>query len=388
MDDIRKVAAEGWHLKGRVALSPMGKGFILFQFELEGDMANIWRRNLIKVRSHFIRFQRWKLDFDVNEVHKPTKLVWIRFPDLPLEYWHEKILLSMAKGAGRPVALDKRTRSAAMGNFPRVQVEVVIGARRVEELHVERKQPGSDEIFWFKQIILYEDDMYKCSFYKKVGHAFAECRERKILSDRTREKEDLVAAAMAESGGAERTEAAHGGEFPENLVSNLGKSPSQIRGDSSLSHSHSRENIPLYMEGVQTHGEFEIVIPFEKSQNLESSKENIEVNNGSNDPDLALDSGSIAGADDGSDLGPGLDPKEVQNEDVQKVHRVTQSEVVMQQEYSYGAMAVHHLDVEAVDNQALEQEGSMEERRKQKGKNMTSHEQTFRKSDRLALQKK
>ncbi|XP_042488549.1 uncharacterized protein LOC122068701 [Macadamia integrifolia] len=51
-------------------------------------------------------------------------------------------------------------------------------------------------------------------------------------------------------------------------------------------------------------------------------------------------------------------------------------------------MAVHHMDVEAVDNQALEREGSMEERRKQKGKNMASHEQTFRKSDRLALQKK
>ncbi|XP_042518480.1 ABC transporter C family member 7-like [Macadamia integrifolia] len=132
MDAIRKEARESWNLKGRVVLAPMGKGFILFQFETEADMALIWRRNFIKVEGQVIRFQRWRQDFSIHDKHVSTKLVWIRFPNLPLEYWHDKILLTMAKATGRPVAIDRCTRNASMGRFSRVQVEMELGGKRLE----------------------------------------------------------------------------------------------------------------------------------------------------------------------------------------------------------------------------------------------------------------
>ncbi|XP_042485819.1 uncharacterized protein LOC122066060 [Macadamia integrifolia] len=147
MDDIRKEARETWNLKGGVKMAPMGKGYILFKFEKEGDMAALWRRSLTRVAGHVLRFQRWKPDFDVHAKNINIKLVWIRFPDFPLEYWHEKILLTMAKAAGRPIALDRCTRATSMGSFARVQVEIEMGASRPEEIQVERRQPGMGEIF-------------------------------------------------------------------------------------------------------------------------------------------------------------------------------------------------------------------------------------------------
>ncbi|XP_042487307.1 uncharacterized protein LOC122067525 [Macadamia integrifolia] len=62
-------------------------------------------------------------------------MVWIRLPDLPLEYWHEKILLTLAKAVGRPMAIDKHTRAVLMGGYARIQVEVEVGSTRIDEIH-------------------------------------------------------------------------------------------------------------------------------------------------------------------------------------------------------------------------------------------------------------
>ncbi|XP_042483490.1 uncharacterized protein LOC122063856 [Macadamia integrifolia] len=188
MNDICKEAVESWNLQGSVRMAPMGKGYILFQFEHEGDMAAMWRRSLTKVGGQVIRFQCWKLDFDVHANNISTKLVWIRFLDHPLEYWHEKILLSMAKAAGRLAALDRRTRTTALGSFARVQVEVEVEAKRVDEIQVERKQPGIGEAFWFKQVVVYEDGMSRSTFCKKVGHMVHACREKKWVDSKEEEK--------------------------------------------------------------------------------------------------------------------------------------------------------------------------------------------------------
>ncbi|XP_042481339.1 uncharacterized protein LOC122061879 [Macadamia integrifolia] len=180
MDDIRCEVVASWRLKGNVNLSPLGKGFILFRFEKEGDMASIWRRGPIKVGGQIIRFQRWRPDFNINDTYSHTKLVWIRFPELPMEYWHERILLTMAKVAGRPVALDNKTLKATMGNYARVLVEMELNGVRVEEMQVERRQPGKETIFCFNQRIVYEDNMVRCFSCKKLGHHANQCRGKTV----------------------------------------------------------------------------------------------------------------------------------------------------------------------------------------------------------------
>ncbi|XP_042482493.1 uncharacterized protein LOC122062885 [Macadamia integrifolia] len=109
LDEVRKEAVNSWNLKKKVFIKPMGLCYTLFQFEAEKDMTNIWKQSPIKIGRQFIRFQRWKPDFNIHDKTAISKLVWIRFPGLPFEYWHEKILLSMTKAMGRPLDIDKRT---------------------------------------------------------------------------------------------------------------------------------------------------------------------------------------------------------------------------------------------------------------------------------------
>ncbi|XP_042477728.1 uncharacterized protein LOC122059099 [Macadamia integrifolia] len=142
-------------------------------------MSSMWKRGPVKVKGQVIRFQRWRPEFSIHDDHTQNKLVWIHYSELPMEYWHERILLSMAKAFGRPVEIDRRTRNATMGSYARILVEVELGGSRVEEIQVERRQPRTNTLFWFKQRILYEDDIGRCSFCKKLGHSITQCRETK-----------------------------------------------------------------------------------------------------------------------------------------------------------------------------------------------------------------
>ncbi|XP_042521281.1 uncharacterized protein LOC122094744 [Macadamia integrifolia] len=142
-------------------------------------MASMWKRGPIKVKGQIIRFLRWRPEFSIHEDLVQTKLVWIRYPELPIEYWHEKILLSMGKASGHPVEVDRRTPHGTMGNYARVLVEVPMSGTRVEEIQVERKQPGKNVLFWFKQRIIYEDGIGRCTFCKKLGHLVEQCRSKK-----------------------------------------------------------------------------------------------------------------------------------------------------------------------------------------------------------------
>ncbi|XP_042484797.1 uncharacterized protein LOC122065041 [Macadamia integrifolia] len=156
-------------------------------------MVTIWRRSPVKVRGQLVRFQHWHPDFNIHEKPINKVLVWVRFPELPLEYWHEKVLLTMAKAAGRPLALDQCMKNVMYGNYAKVLVEMEIGGLRPEEIQVERKQLGTENLFWFKQKLFYEDAMGQCGYCKKVGHIIGDCREKKIAESK--------AACHANDGG-------------------------------------------------------------------------------------------------------------------------------------------------------------------------------------------
>ncbi|XP_042479778.1 chromatin-remodeling ATPase INO80-like [Macadamia integrifolia] len=189
--------------------------------------------------------------------------------------WHEKILLSMAKASGRPVAIDKRTLAGSMGNFPRVLVEVELGGNRVEEIQVERRQPGKETLFWFTQRINYEDDIGRCNFCKKLGHLAMECRVKK--ADDRREE------AMREEG---RLADDHG-RLEETVVEKLGNPsnagsprlegnpvpPSFVGTSSNRTNQNRRADLVDSLNRTPTYvdqGNLEVVLPITNVQNRDT----------------------------------------------------------------------------------------------------------------------
>ncbi|XP_042489634.1 uncharacterized protein LOC122069615 [Macadamia integrifolia] len=247
-DALRKEAADKWNLSQRVSMHPLRKGFVIFQFQCEGDKAAVWRRSPMKIGSQLIRFQHWKPDFNIHVKQTWSKLIWIRFPDLPLEYWHENVLLSIAKAVGRPVALDRHTKQGLMGHYARVLVEIdtTETASRIEEVQVECLEPGTTRVFGFRQRVQYEDDISRRGFCKRLGHKVGECRSKRL--------EDEKQAAMDRSAsvpGAVYIEdrvdsvrvASHSGRTP--IVETVPHDPLSIIAASPANHAAGKEGHDL-----------------------------------------------------------------------------------------------------------------------------------------------
>ncbi|XP_043694316.1 uncharacterized protein LOC122645028 [Telopea speciosissima] len=175
LDRLRD-SAKGWGLKNGVFMKSLGKGFVVFRFLSEEDMTSTWKRSSLRVDGQLLRFQRWKKDFNVDDQAITHRLTWVCFPNLqPQEYWHEEVLLSIAKAVGRPIAIDRCTKNSFYGHFARVCVDIDDSAPRVEEVYVEREQEGSHENFVFKQRVVFENPPSRCACCRRYGHNVEAC---------------------------------------------------------------------------------------------------------------------------------------------------------------------------------------------------------------------
>ncbi|XP_043694618.1 uncharacterized protein LOC122645375 [Telopea speciosissima] len=133
-------AAQSWSLREGVSLKSIGRGFVIFSFNNVEDMTSIWKRSPVRIS-------------------KSTTEILARINSL-----------SIAKAVGRPIAIDKRTRSSHYGHYARVCIDIDNAASRVEEVYVEREQAGSSEVFVFKQVVVFEEPTLRCPGCKGYGH--------------------------------------------------------------------------------------------------------------------------------------------------------------------------------------------------------------------------
>ena len=71
--------------------------------------------------------QKWTSNLDLNNDFLTQAPVWIRFPELPLEYWHEDVLVGIANSFGELLSIDLVTGAKKRLTYARICVGVVKG---------------------------------------------------------------------------------------------------------------------------------------------------------------------------------------------------------------------------------------------------------------------
>ena len=66
-------------------------------------------RGSLTLKHGLLHFHPWIDDFNPMNQKSTNAQIWVRFYSLPREYWHPKILASIAKGIGIPLKIDKGT---------------------------------------------------------------------------------------------------------------------------------------------------------------------------------------------------------------------------------------------------------------------------------------
>ncbi|OMO86355.1 reverse transcriptase [Corchorus capsularis] len=113
-------------------------------------------------------------DEDYNSV---LKGVWLRLPELPIEYYDLPILKRIGKRIGQVLRIDNHTLSSERGKYARLCVQV----------NLEKPLPTTVTMEGEKQAIIYESIGMLCFNCGKLGHRKSSCPDLPI-SETTQEK--------------------------------------------------------------------------------------------------------------------------------------------------------------------------------------------------------
>lgn len=66
----------------------------------------------------------WRPNFDPLTDKTEKVIVWVRLPDLPMEYYNQEFLFRVGRMIGEPMMIDSATSLTSRGKFARLCVEV------------------------------------------------------------------------------------------------------------------------------------------------------------------------------------------------------------------------------------------------------------------------
>ncbi|EOA22262.1 hypothetical protein CARUB_v10002859mg [Capsella rubella] len=151
---------ELWKPRGAMYVTDLPRQFFTIRFEVEDEYlaaltGGPWRA-----------FRIYLMDDIV------TTPVWVRLTNIPVNFYHETILLSIAEGLGRPLKVDIPTLNIDRARFARICVEV--------DLSMPLK--GTMVINGERYVVSYEGLTVICSRCGIFGHMVHKCP--KIEQDR------------------------------------------------------------------------------------------------------------------------------------------------------------------------------------------------------------
>lgn len=79
------------------------------------------------IGGNYLQVQKWRPGHSVEDAKISTLPIWVRFPDLPVEYFDKEWLCKARDKIGKTIKVDNSTRATTSGQFVRVCVKINMG---------------------------------------------------------------------------------------------------------------------------------------------------------------------------------------------------------------------------------------------------------------------
>lgn len=182
--DIRAFLIHTIHIKPDCVISRLNARHILIRFTCEDDLLKVLIQKSVYIRGFLFRFFRWTREFQFNS-DPSTIPVWIGFPSLPVNFFHEDMLRSIAGNIGYVLRVHDASLAMTDTSEALVCVELDLNIPRRERIWIGVENGG----FW--QQVSYNRVPHFCSFCHKIGHIDYQCKKKlRIAPDRFLDKEN------------------------------------------------------------------------------------------------------------------------------------------------------------------------------------------------------
>ncbi|XP_031112018.1 uncharacterized protein LOC116015991 [Ipomoea triloba] len=158
-----------WNLQGKMTLIDIGYGYFVARFDSKIDYLHVLLDGPWKIFDNYLVTQRWEPEFRPRTAKLSKMAVWVRLPDLPMEYFRDDTIRAILDNVGKSLKLDRTTSVATKGRFARAAVEVDLNKPLVSDVLVGNSV----------QLVEYESLHVVCFNCGVVGHREQSCPEIK-----------------------------------------------------------------------------------------------------------------------------------------------------------------------------------------------------------------
>nr|XP_023905785.1 uncharacterized protein LOC112017557 [Quercus suber]POF19329.1 uncharacterized protein CFP56_17705 [Quercus suber] len=178
-----------WKPSARMYCVNLGKYYFLIKFSNADDYDKVLKRGPWFVGEHFLPIKPWEPYFRAFEDNLTSIVVWVRFPELPIEFYDMEMLKEIGRAIGPILWIDSYTATGSRGSFARLCIQVEINKPLITLIRIGR----------MVQEVKYEGISTLCFCCGRLGNKQEHC------SYQIKQQERNVNVA-AENDGQEREE--------------------------------------------------------------------------------------------------------------------------------------------------------------------------------------
>nr|POE69593.1 uncharacterized protein CFP56_14399 [Quercus suber] len=154
-----------WNPKGGMDCIDLGFDFFLIKFELSEDVDYILKGGPWFIGQNFLTIRQWEPEFQASSATLSFVAVWVRLPELPIEFYEHNALLKIGRAIGPVLRIDANTADGVRGRFARLCVQVNLDKPLEKTIYLGK----------LKQVIQYEGIRTLCFECGRIGHYREAC---------------------------------------------------------------------------------------------------------------------------------------------------------------------------------------------------------------------
>ena len=138
----------------------LGKYFFLIKFSDPSDYDKVLKGGPWFVGEHFLAIKPWEPYIKASEATFSSVAVWVRLPELPIEFYDSEVLRKIGGAIGPVLKIDSYTAIGSRGSYARLCIQVNLEKPLINTVKVGR----------LKQKIMYEGIGALCFCCGRLGH--------------------------------------------------------------------------------------------------------------------------------------------------------------------------------------------------------------------------
>lgn len=127
-----------WKMMAKMDYVTLGRGFFLIRFSSSDDYDKVLRGGQWFIGEYFLAIKSWEPYFKAFEAKLTLVAVWVRFPELPVEFYDASVLKEIGSVISPALRIDSYIPSETRGGYARLCVQIDLDKPLISSIRVGR----------------------------------------------------------------------------------------------------------------------------------------------------------------------------------------------------------------------------------------------------------